>query len=336
MTILERPIQSEILYPYALNSERTLIFIENVERDDKEYICPGCNQPMIARLGKIRVHHFAHKASTNVQGSCNGETALHMTAKYLLKQRFENHTLSIEWCCDKCKHFYKWMGGDCDTVDIEQYFYGVKPDALFSYAGQPRYVIEVAVTHDTEPESLIVYRKERLPVLVWRPTWDSIQKPVFITEIFHRPFLKCPHCIKENEKEDENREKIKRIIRHQLMVLRNEGGRSNQLIKVWDKDRAGNPIQVDRQFELTKIGSKAISLGFYQSNNKPYLFTLNLEGYGLIFLDLGGTKFRSIYDNYWRPILYNQINDHIPYKKLVVDVVVGTLRGYGLHFSEIR
>lgn len=47
-------------------------------------ICPGCKQPLVARKGKKKAHHFAHYQI----GECNSglETTLHLLAKTLLKQ----------------------------------------------------------------------------------------------------------------------------------------------------------------------------------------------------------------------------------------------------------
>ena len=72
-----------MLLPYALKDNR-LVSIHQVESGIRcDCTCPGCRLPVIAKKGKVKVHHFAHTKG----GICNGalETALHMKAKTFLK-----------------------------------------------------------------------------------------------------------------------------------------------------------------------------------------------------------------------------------------------------------
>ncbi len=45
---------------FGLNSDGTLISIENVTRGKTLLRCPYCGSGLTAKLGKIKEHHFAH------------------------------------------------------------------------------------------------------------------------------------------------------------------------------------------------------------------------------------------------------------------------------------
>lgn len=47
-----------------------------------EATCPMCNEPLIARMGDIRSHYFAH--ASNTQCKFNNESALHLLAKEII------------------------------------------------------------------------------------------------------------------------------------------------------------------------------------------------------------------------------------------------------------
>jgi hypothetical protein len=73
---------AEIKLRYAL-LDGELVSINNVESGLKcNCICPQCKEPLIARKGSKREHHFAHTSNTSCSGGV--ETALHLLAKNLL------------------------------------------------------------------------------------------------------------------------------------------------------------------------------------------------------------------------------------------------------------
>ena len=86
-----------IKYQYAKDDNEKLIDIDSLNdenRNRSKFFCIGCGNELIARLGKIKVHHFAHKKVV----TCSGETYLHLLGKQLF---FENYTD----CLNKQKPF---------------------------------------------------------------------------------------------------------------------------------------------------------------------------------------------------------------------------------------
>ena len=61
--------------PYGLHPLGYMVRAEEAERD-VQYLCPGCEEPLVFRAGEYKVKHFSHKANTQ----CTGESIIHKTA----------------------------------------------------------------------------------------------------------------------------------------------------------------------------------------------------------------------------------------------------------------
>ena len=71
--------------PFALRNEQ-IIMIEDVPPEERgldcNCICPACREPFIARLGEIKVHHFAHSGK-----GCN-ELNAYMMGLYMILDEY--------------------------------------------------------------------------------------------------------------------------------------------------------------------------------------------------------------------------------------------------------
>lgn len=77
----------QLKYRYALDENGKRIRIDDInpeERSNHSYKCIICGEPLIAKMGNIKVHHFAHKSNV----ACDGETYLHQLAKQLIKEKY--------------------------------------------------------------------------------------------------------------------------------------------------------------------------------------------------------------------------------------------------------
>lgn len=69
---------------YAIKNNK-IVSIDEVESGIKcGCICPACGNALIAKKGKIKIHHFAHSNSEECKGSI--ETSIHMLAKEILSE----------------------------------------------------------------------------------------------------------------------------------------------------------------------------------------------------------------------------------------------------------
>ena len=79
-----------IRYQFATDETDALVDIDSVSVEDRArhtYRCLGCGQELVAKLGAVKAHHFAHKTAMD---ACNGESYLHKLGKRFLKQRFDS------------------------------------------------------------------------------------------------------------------------------------------------------------------------------------------------------------------------------------------------------
>lgn len=160
---------------FAFNKNKKLISIDEVDtKRDTKYYCCLCEDEMIAKKGKIRSHHFAHKSETN----CNYESYLHKIGKLKFLKEYK-HCLKnkipfyIEYktkeICNACQNIEN-LGLSCkevlikpfditkrfDKISMEKLYKGFIADILLESSVNPneKIFIEFAVTHKCEEEKL--------------------------------------------------------------------------------------------------------------------------------------------------------------------------------------
>lgn len=111
-------------------------------------VCPGCNEPLVAKKGQSRQHHFAHSAGTACATAI--ETALHLAAKSILDTSPELVLPAVEARFNGTKgavlltpeQTYK-----VDRVELERRVGNTVPDVQVWIHGR-RVAIEIRVTHE--------------------------------------------------------------------------------------------------------------------------------------------------------------------------------------------
>lgn len=159
---------------YALNPDRKLVYIKDAQRNVK-FTCVNCGREMIAKQGKIREWHFAHKTLSE---NCSHESYLHSLAKIKIHDWFcntDNFILSLntEYRCSQvgeciwfdkenpsyCKSYapYKYdLKKFYDSCDIERTYDDFRAD-LFVYDNKYKYspvFIEICVNHPCSKEKI--------------------------------------------------------------------------------------------------------------------------------------------------------------------------------------
>jgi len=79
---------------YALNTNGRMVHVDSVPNGtDCGCVCPKCHQPLIAKQGEKRLHHFAHCGEYGEHGAhpCRGyfEAEIHCLAKQIIKDKKE-------------------------------------------------------------------------------------------------------------------------------------------------------------------------------------------------------------------------------------------------------
>lgn len=198
-------MKNNLQYPYAHNDVFDLISASIAEKSLK-YSCIGCGNPMHLKAdgSKKRKKHFAHAINVS---NCAGETVLHETAKLLIKQSLSaaisnGLEYSFFWRCTVCcyEHFGN-LAKLKPEILLEKEIYGKRPDILLVTPDKPIMAIEVVVSHFPEEDALNTYLINKLNVIIFRPSWDSIHElPKGLQEIEfpNAPCRtpKCPKCKK--------------------------------------------------------------------------------------------------------------------------------------------
>lgn len=162
--------------PYALRGDDLV--------DPQEYdtggrkpgiVCPGCREPLVAKIGEIREPHFAHLPDRGAK--CQFRTVLHRVAVRLLARRMEELLrtragLLVRWKCPTCGQYHttNLLDGIKATASAQQ-IGPVRPDlTLFADQGQeqpPRAVIHLG-GKPTDADKLAAFRALNVPVWLFK------------------------------------------------------------------------------------------------------------------------------------------------------------------------
>lgn len=128
----------------ALDHNGRLITIENALRGLAcNCTCISCGEPVIARKGLIREHHFAH-ASQKESCHIQRESLLHLYAKEVICDDLGLQLPSLPGVCPDSEDTSSWW--DFETVIPEVRQQGFQPDLVAELKDGSRLFIEVAVT----------------------------------------------------------------------------------------------------------------------------------------------------------------------------------------------
>ncbi len=166
-----------MLIPYALRGEELV--------DPQEYdtggrkpgiVCPGCKEPLVAKIGEVRVPHFAHLPDRGAK--CEYRTVLHRVAVRLLARRVgellrTQAGLFVRWKCPTCGLFHRINVLDgIKTAAMARQVGPVRPDlSLFAGEAQdqpPRGMVHLGAK-PASADKLAVYRAQNIPVWLLRP-----------------------------------------------------------------------------------------------------------------------------------------------------------------------
>lgn len=145
--------QSNLIY--ALK-DGLIISIADADSGKKcNCICPACGEPLIAKKGEKRTHHFAHVPGTTCEYGY--ESSLHLAAKDILS-KVKKMTIPAVYV--KFPDSYKQDELICeareiviDSVELEKRYPGIIPDVVV-YSGGKQFFVEVYVTHAIDEAKL--------------------------------------------------------------------------------------------------------------------------------------------------------------------------------------
>jgi len=130
---------------------------ELVPRDGRgPFTCPRCGEEVLARLGRVRARHFAHRPGSSCPLTAP-ESALHHNAKerllWLCREAFAGRrTVRLGVRCEGCRRPSAFdLSRAGDEAREEGSVGALRADVLVTRGGRPSLALEVRVSHALGP-----------------------------------------------------------------------------------------------------------------------------------------------------------------------------------------
>lgn len=176
---------SDSMNPYGLLNGR-LVSVNDVPSGlSCGCLCPKCKEPLVAKKGRVKSHHFSHYIQSNCSGSL--ETALHIKSKEIfLKHKhimlppglgkvrvrrvrkipdaiYKSLMLDSQYQVD-----YYYQDGNINKIEYDDVFIEtnigkIKPDVILS--SKDPFIVELYVTHKTDFNKIRAIKNMRLPAI---------------------------------------------------------------------------------------------------------------------------------------------------------------------------
>ena len=146
----------EVLLAWARDRDGRRLHVASIDprrrRDRAPFACLGCGEPLVARLGARRAHHFAHRPGSRCPLT-SPETALHLNAKerllFLCAEAFAGRLpVRLRARCPGCRREAPLELAEVgDDAAAEAAVGALRADVLVTRGGAPALAFEVKVTH---------------------------------------------------------------------------------------------------------------------------------------------------------------------------------------------
>lgn len=187
-------------------------------------VCSACGSPLMARMGKIKKHHFAHHAG----GDCEWgmETDLHYLAKKIISQSKTFiappfvKTIFLDGDPRYSKNIYIEENKiHVDNVYLEKRIFTIRPDIIIQYEGK-ELLVEIAVTHFIDEEKKRKIMALGIPTIeidLSRMSHNEIAEnltSILIENSSYKKWIYCPGLDIEKEYAELEKQKESDQIRH--------------------------------------------------------------------------------------------------------------------------
>jgi len=156
----------QVKLPFAARKDGRLVHVSEVPSGLAcECACPECGTPVSAYKGEKNAHHFHH--DRNQERVCLNalETTLHRMAKQIIDDnRLVRLPPVIAKHETKSRRIAEAVDLTLDQVTLEQWLAGIRPD-IIAHKRDTALLIEIAVTHQCEPEKVAFIRKRELATI---------------------------------------------------------------------------------------------------------------------------------------------------------------------------
>ena len=266
MTSSAQKRKANIQYPMAYQPVFEVTHIGDAERGAL-YLCLGCEAEMIPRMGRIKRHHFAHKAGPE---QCNPDNALHETAKAAICQGFLSavqmgREYFVRFPCSRCDEpIGVSVASEGAAIATERsVVQGTRSDLVITKADgkTPRVIVEIVVHHDVEESTEERYRGSGTAVIKIRPAWetvDNLREQVFADEILNVDDTVCRGCKETDRRHREWLGGIEGKLNNAIQAGQEGQGR----MAPTTQDRFGSYLRSDTKRRVNTNARKLSAVGF--------------------------------------------------------------------------
>jgi hypothetical protein len=152
-------------YEWAMSTSQQPVHITQAVRGET-YVCPVCGGRMIAKLGDVKRHHFAHES---IQ-ICTPERVTRIVARYWLVAELQTcldvrRSLVVTWPCPLCQQDHSAdLLHDISALESNYEHAGLRSD--IALLDEQRAVRAVILLDTPSNDALIAYSRQQITVIV--------------------------------------------------------------------------------------------------------------------------------------------------------------------------
>lgn len=260
----------EVRLQYGLiNNE--LVSIEDIPPEKRGLrcgcVCPGCGQPLIARLGERKRKHFGHRPGSECNIEHAQQTALHILAKNIIEQEkrfaFPGYEISladvplandflVRHRLPQTLEYRKPYTAECTSVALEKRISDFVPDVVLNIRGRIC-LVEIAVTHFVDETKQQKIDAAGLPVVevdlsafIGQQITREIVRDALIAETANKKWLYNPLKEKAIDWATEEYKKL-----HKAELKREEAAHQEQLKR--QREKAQKELLREKKREETAL-----------------------------------------------------------------------------------
>ncbi len=199
-------VPRRVLLAWALDREGEKLHVDSVDprrrRARAPFRCLACDEPLVARLGAQRAHHFAHRPGSACPLT-RPETALHLNAKErllsLCQGAFAGRIRVLAGArCPGCRREAPLdLARAGDGAVPEATLGALRCDVLVTRGDAPALAFEVKVTHALDAQKEAALARLGVPALEIdaRESWEEERDGAVVLRITRTLGLdRCPAC----------------------------------------------------------------------------------------------------------------------------------------------
>lgn len=199
--------------------------------------------------------------------------------------------------------------------------------------------VEIVVSHDLDDETTVRYAKDKVPVFILRPTWETVgqlRHELVADEALFVQSNKCPTCRVQLEVERRHEQRLDHLRARLAETLLVDDRIVEQRLGDWppEVDRFGRSLYPSVRRLVADQAIRLMMVGFTQLPRNRWVFVLHLpDRLGAVYAGLGGTEWDPLWSSPM-PEFWFHLSVEAAVQERYGEVVVAFLERHGLRIGE--